>query len=251
MVKDDLAAFQAVCDIYDDCSRWQAIKDFFNTVPSHTAYWSLFVTASILIFASILTGILFTVAGDAQKDNIVFSIMGLMLGVAIVYGYLLKKHGVGKEKAYPYRSLLTQTFYQHERYFMFKDKLKTKFYHNVPSFENVKKLIQSRLQQDQGLGAFRIWLLGISASILVAIIYSLAPSGTDEKLIYIVVVSFYLLLSLLFVYVVHDPLWNKNNKYRELLLFITIYESDVVTEDSNQREQKGSEPLISLNLKVQ
>ena len=84
---------------------------------------------------------------------------------------------------------------------------------------------------NQGLGAFRIWLLGLSASVLVAIVYSLAPSGSEEKLIYIVVVTFYVLLGLLFAYVMHDPFWFKNNKYRELLLFISIYESDAVTED--------------------
>ena len=231
MVKEDLAAFQMVCDVYNECSRWQAIKDFFNAVPSHITYWALCVAASVLIFASILTGILFTVAGDDQQDNIMFSIMGLMLGVAIVYGYLLKKHGVAKEKTYPYRRLLTQTFYQHERYFMFKGKVRARLHHNGVPFDKVKDLIQSKLQQNQGLGAFRIWLLGLSASVLVAIVYSLAPSGSEEKLIYIVVVTFYVLLGLLFAYVMHDPFWFKNNKYRELLLFISIYESDAVTED--------------------
>jgi hypothetical protein len=156
MVKDDLSAFQTVYDIYNECSRWQAIKDFFNAVPSHIAYWALCVAASILIFASILTGILFTVAGDEQQNNIIFSILGLILGVAIVYGYLLKKHGVEKDKTYPYRRLLTQTFYQHERYFMFKNKVNAKFYCSALPFDTVKGLIQSKLQQDQGLDAFRI-----------------------------------------------------------------------------------------------
>ena len=231
MVKDDLAAFQDVCDAYNQCSRRKAIANFFKDMSSPVFYWFVFFSTAALTLSSFLAGIPFIIDGGGGNKDILFSVIGIMAGVAIFYGYLLNKHGVAKEKTYPYRRLLTQTFYQHERYFMFRGKINAKFDRKFPSLEKVKELTQSRLQQNQGLGGFRVWLLGVCASVIVAIIYSLVPSDTSEKLVYIIVVSFYLLFSLLFIYVIYDPYWNKNNKYRELLLFITIYESDSVIEN--------------------
>ena len=124
--------------------------------------------------------------------------------------------------------MLTYTFYQCERYLMFKDELTKEA--EIP-LRLVKELIQSRLQLDQGLKVFGVWLLGIAMSLVITVIYSFAPSCEQEKTAYVIIVTFYLLLTLLFVYSMHDPYWFKANKYRELLLFITIYESDVVTED--------------------
>ncbi len=234
MVKDNLTDFHTACDTYNECTRWQAIKVFFKGVPNPNLYWFLFVVATLMIFSSILTGVLFKFIGTDQKNSILLSIIGLISGVAIFYFYLLKKHGVGKEKTRRYQRLLTYTFYQYERYFMFKDGLHEIYKHKDFPFDKVKELIQTRLQQDQGLAVFRIWLVGVCVSLLITIIFSLAPSAEEGKELYIAIVSFYLLLSLLFTYAMHDPFWFKGNRYRELLLFITLYESDSVLEYINE-----------------
>ena len=227
MVKDDLTAFHTACDTYNKCSRRRAICTFFKGVPNPNLYWFLFVVATVMIFSSILTGVLFKFVGTDQKNNILLSIIGLTSGVSIFYFYLLKKHGVGKEEAQRYQRLLTYTFYQHERYFMFKGKLDKKYKDKAFPFDRVKELIQTRLQQDQGLAVFRMWLVGVCVSLLITIIFSLAPSGKDAKELYVVIVSFYLLLSLLFAYAMHDPFWFKGNRYREILLFLTLWQSEI------------------------
>jgi hypothetical protein len=231
MVKDDLEAFHSAYDFYHESSSWEAIKTFFKGVPNPILYGFWFTLGASLVFTSILAGLLFTIASTGQKDNVLFAIMGILGVMATFYFYLLKQHGIAKDEAQPYRRLLTHTYYQYDRYFMFKEKLDNEYKHKAFPFEKVKALIQSRLQLDQGLGVLRVWLLGVSASVLVTIIYSLAPGNDGSKVAYIAIISFFVLLSLFYAYFVHDPFWFKNNKYRELLHFITLYETESANEE--------------------
>jgi hypothetical protein len=81
------------------------------------------------------------------------------------------------------------------------------------------------------MNVMKVWVLGVAASVVISILYSIIPDAGQGKIYYIALVSFLLLVALFYMYGVHDPLLFKNNKYRELMLFITIYETDAVTED--------------------
>lgn len=231
MVKDDLTAFQDALNAYNKSSRYEALKQFFSRVPNPILHGFWFSFAVVMLFAIAMGIVLFVLVDKGQKDLLLYAIMGFLSIIMLFHFYLIKHYDLEKEKLQPYRELLTRTFYQVERYLLFKETLNETYSHNPFPYESVKSLVQLRLQLNEGLLVFRVWLLGISASILVTVLYGLTPSGESEKLAYIAVISFFLLLVLFYAYFVHDPLWFKNNKYRELLLFITIYESDAITED--------------------
>ncbi len=246
MVKDDLAAFQAVCDIYNQCSRWQAIKDFFRRVPNHLSLGFGFSVFVLVLFSIALGCVLFSFATKGQQDWLLYTIMGALLFITGFHIYLTRKYGLPKQQLKPYERLLTNSYYQCERYFTFRDKLRAKFNHDAVSVEVVKTLIQNRLQLDQGMNVLKVWLLGIGASIVISILYSLAPDSDQGKTYYIAVISFFLLVSLFYVYGVHDPLMFKNNKYRELLLFLSVYESEgnisrCLSQNLNLANSSGTE----------
>ena len=231
MVKDDLAAFQTVYDIYNQCSRWQAIKDFFCRVPNHLSLGFGFSAVMLMLFSIALGCVLFSFATKGQQDWLLYTIMGAFLVIVGFHFYLNWRYGLSKKSIEPYRRLLTNSYYQCERYLSFRIKLQKQFNQDDIPVEVVKSLIQMRLQLDQGMNVLKVWVLGVAASVVISILYSIAPDAGQGKIYYIALISFLLLVALFYMYGVHDPLLFKNNKYRELLLFITIYESDAITED--------------------
>lgn len=233
MVKDDLEKFDKAFDVYVGCSNWKAIKEFFNGVPNPIFYGFRVGASAITIFASILAWALFTYASNDQKNYLLFTIMFSLGSITVFYFYLLKSHGLVKESKY--QRLLTHTYYQYDRYQMFKGKLKEEYDKENFSIERLKEITQSRMQLDQGLSVFRTWILGFSASVFITIIYSMIPSDANLKVLYLAIVSFFVLVTLFYAYFVHDPFWFKGNKYREFVLFLTLFESDIKALESIEK----------------
>ncbi len=236
MVKDDLAAFQAAFAAYEHASRYEAIKQFFSRVPNPIFHGFWFTLGVVVLFAAALAVVLFSLVDKGQKDLLLYIIMGILIAMMILYFYLLKRYGVDDEISVTYRGLLTPAYYQVERYLLFEERLTEKYSQTAFPCEGVKSQIQSRLQLNEGLSVFKVWLLGVTASVLITIIYGLSPEKEAAKLVYIAVISFLLLLLLFYAYFVHDPFWFKNNKLREMLLFISVYESEPSINDVMQHD---------------
>ena len=226
MVKDDLEAFQIACDIYNETSSWKAIKTVFKRVSNPILYGAGSSFCVLIIFATCLAILIFYIANKEQEELLKYAVLSIVGVMLIIYISLFQKHRLSKSDIQPYRRLLTRTYYQDQRYFLFKEKLSKLYPESDYPFERVKSLTQSRLQLDQGLGAFKVWLLGITASVFVTIMFSLVPSGEGRK-IYIAIISFFTLLALFYIYFIHNPYWFKNNKNRELILFLTLYEIEL------------------------
>ena len=226
MVKDDLTAFQSAFTAYKEASRYKAIRQFFSRVPNPIFHGFWFTFGVVVLFAVAMGIVMFVLVGKGQKDLLLYFIMGTLTAMMLLYFYLLNRYGLDDETSATYRGLLTPAYYQLERYLLFKERLAKTYSQTTFPFESVKSLIQSRLQLNEGMRTVKSWVLGVIASVIITILYALAPSNESEKLVYVAVISFILLLLLFYAYFVHDPLWFKNNKYREMILFITILESE-------------------------
>jgi len=236
MVKDDLAAFQAAIAAYEYASRYEAIKQFFSRVPNPIFHGFWFTLGVVVVFAVALACVLFTLVDKGQKDLLLYTIMGILTAMMMLYFYLLKRYGLDDQIFDTYRGMLTPAYYQVERYLLFKERLTEKYSQATFPCESVKSQIQYRLQLNEGLSVIKNWLLGVSASVIITILYGLTPSDETAKLVYIAVISFLLILILFYAYFVHDPFWFKNNKLREMLLFISIYESEPSINDVVPRD---------------
>ena len=180
--------------------------------------------------------VMYILVNEGQKDLLMFSILGVVSVMAFVHHYLLKKYDSKLGKSPLLRELLTNTYCQAERYLLFKGKLEKTYLHKPFPYERVKSLIQSRLQLNEGMRVMKNWVLGVSVSVLITILYGLTPTGEAEKLAYIALISYFLLLILFYAYFVHDPFWFKNNKLREMLLFISVYETEPSINDVAPRD---------------
>lgn len=221
MVKDDLAAFQTVYDIYDKCSRWQAVKHFFARLSRPDFYLFIFICVTVVTLVSLITALALLIDPEG-RDTLVMT-MGLISGIGVAYFYLLKKYSLNIALARRYKVLLTDKFYQYDRYLMFKAELDQK---KDLSLAPIMAIIESKLQVAQGWGAFPVSLLVIFVSLMTTAIYSLAPCDLEEKFHFIVWVTCLAILLLMMVFALYDPLLSKSNRYRELHLFLTVYESD-------------------------
>lgn len=226
MVKDDLATFQTVFGIYNKSDRCEAIKNFFGRLSCPDFYLFIFVCVVVGTFVCIVTALALLL--DPEGRDTLLMTMGLISGIGVSYFYLLKKYSQIAGSAERYKDLLSDKFYQYDRYITFKEKLDQ---NKGLSLAPVTALIQSKLLIAQGWGAFPVSLLGIFVSLMITVIYSSAPGDPKENFLYIIGVTYFLVLLFMMIFACYDPLMNKNNKYRELLLFITIYESDAATED--------------------
>ena len=221
MVKDDLAAFQEVCGIYNKSSRCKAIKHFFARLSRPDFYLFIIICVTVVTFASVVSALAMLIEPKG-RDTLVMT-MGLISGVGVAYFYLLKKYSLNVESAKRYKDLLTDKFYQYDRYVMFKAELDQK---KDFSLAPVMVLIESKLQVVQGWGAFPAALLGIFVSLMITVIYSAAPSDPKENFRFIAWVTCLAILLLMVVFALYDPLLSKSNRYRELHLFLTVYKSD-------------------------
>lgn len=226
MVKDDLAAFQEVYGFYNKSSRCKAIRKFFSRLSRPDFYFFIFICVTVVTFGSVITAL--ALLFDPEGRDTLLITIGPMSGVGVSYFYLLKKYSQVEGSAARYKDLLSDKFYQYDRYIMFKAKLEQK---KDLSLAPVTALTQSKLQVAQGWGAFPVALLGIFVSLMITVIYSAAPSEPKENLRFIAWVTYFLILLFMMAFALYDPLLSKNNRYRELLHFLTIYESDTVTED--------------------
>lgn len=198
----------------------------FMRVFNPILYLTGFGLIMTITFVVSLVVALFYFVSYEQEEALKYAILGIVGAMYIIYLCIFQKHRLSKNATHSYRRLLTRTYYQDQRYFLFKEKLSKLYPESDYPFESVENLIQSRMQFDQGLGAFSVWLLGIAASVPVTIMFSLVPSDEGRK-IYIAIISFFTLLALFYIYFIHNPYCFKNNKNRALVLFLILYEAEL------------------------
>lgn len=149
MVKDDLAAFQTVYGIYNKSSRCKAIKNFFGRLSRPDFYLFIFVCVAVGTFVCIVTALALLL--DPKGRDTLLMTMGLISGIGVSYFYLLKKYSQMAGSAERYKDLLSDKFYQYDRYIRFKEKLDQ---NKGLSLAPVTALIQSKLLIAQGWGGF-------------------------------------------------------------------------------------------------